>query len=119
MPRIRITVLKQLEVPDLAAEYAPAGSWGKCWMEEGRVFEVEGGSDYPTPSCPDSAGHAGFCSWAWADIHRDVTMLRYGADPHWIRVPGTMISSCTDGRKPVVFKIERIDDESQSLKGGT
>jgi uncharacterized repeat protein (TIGR04076 family) len=111
MPRIRITVLKQLEVPDLAAEYAPAGSWGKCWMEEARVFEVEGGSDYPTPE--------GFCSWAWADIHRDVTMLRYGADPHWIRVPGTMISSCTDGRKPVVFKIERIDDESQSLKGGT
>lgn len=103
MSTIRITVLKCLEVPDLAAEYAPSGKWGSCWMNEGDVFEVEGGSDYPAPD--------GFCSWAWADIQRDVTMLRYGADPHWIRVPATMISSCTDGRKPVVFKIERIDEE--------
>jgi len=109
MSKIRITVLKCLEVPDLAADYAPSGRWGTCWMREGDVFEVDGGSDYPTPSYPDSAGHAGFCSWAWADIQRDVTMLRYGADPPWIRIPGTAIASCTDGRKPVVFKIERVE----------
>jgi uncharacterized repeat protein (TIGR04076 family) len=102
MSRIRITVLKCLEVPDLAADYAPSGSWDACWMREGDVFEVDGGSDYPTPE--------GFCSWAWADIQRDVTMLRYGADPPWIRIPGTAIASCTDGRKPVVFKIERVED---------
>ncbi len=102
MSRIRITVLKCLEVPDLAADYAPSGRWSTCWMHEGDVFEVGGGSDYPVPE--------GFCSWAWADIQRDVTMLRYGADPPWIRIAGTAIASCTDGRKPVVFKIERVED---------
>ncbi len=105
MSKLRITVLKCLEVPDLAERFASGGSWGTCWLKEGQVFEVEGGSDYPTPD--------GFCSWAWADMQRDVTMLRYGANPPWIRVPNTMITSCTDGRKPVVFKIERIEEHPQ------
>ena len=103
MTGIRITVLKRLDMPDLAAEYAPTGSWGKCWLEEGQVFEISGGgSEYPKPD--------GFCSWAWADIQRDITLLRFGADAPWIRHPGVMISSCTDGRKPVVFKLERIGE---------
>jgi len=106
MDRIRITVLKCLEVPDLAKAYAADGHWGRCWLEEGQVFEVEGGSGYPTPE--------GFCSWAWADMQRDVTMLRYGAKPEWIRVPNTMITSCTDGRKPVIFKIELVDSHGAS-----
>jgi len=102
MAGIRITVLKRLEVPDVAAKYAADGHWEKCWLKEGQVFEIEGGSDFPKPD--------GFCSWAWRDIQRDVTLLRYGGDAPWMRHRGTMISSCTDGRKPVVFKIERIGE---------
>jgi len=107
METIRITVLKCLEVPDLADAYAADGGWGKCWLEEGQVFEVDGGSDYPTPE--------GFCSWAWADMQRDVTLLRYGATLPWIRKPNTAIVSCTDGRKPVVFKIERVTREGGAV----
>ena len=110
MEGIRITVLKRLEVPDVAADYAADGRWEKCWLEEGQIFEVEGGSDFPKPLCSEDSEHAGFCSWAWRDIQRDVTLLRYGADAPWMRHKGTMISSCTDGRKPVVFLIERIKD---------
>lgn len=101
MSGIRITVLKRLDVPDLAETLAPEGTWEKCWLREGQVFEVSSnGSDFPKPD--------GFCSWAWADIQRDVTLLRFGGEAPWIRQPGVMISSCTDGRKPVVFKLERI-----------
>ena len=102
MSAIRITVLKRLEVPDVAATYAADGHWEKCWLEEGQTFEIEGGSDFPKPD--------GFCSWAWRDIQRDVTLLRYGGDAPWMRRRGTMISSCTDGRKPVVFLIERLGE---------
>ena len=109
MFKIRITVVKRLDSSDLAADFAPEGrTWGLCsHYQEGQVFEVQGshgGSDYP---CPE-----GFCSWAWADIQRDVTMLRFGVDMPWIRAQGVAITSCTDGRKPVVFKLERIEEDA-------
>jgi len=108
MSRIRITVLRCLEVPDLAADYAPSGRWGTCWMREGDVFEVDGGSDYPTPLCPDAAGHAGFCSWAWADIQRDVAWVALGGVQPNHKLPGTAISCCTDGLNPVFFRLEPV-----------
>lgn len=51
----------------------------------------------------------GFCSWAWADIQRDVAHLALGGDFRWINKPGSMVSCCTDGLRPVVFKLERIE----------
>ena len=105
---VRITVLKRLDVPELAERLAARGIWDKCWLQEGQVFEVSAnGSDFPKPE--------GFCSWAWADIQRDITLLRYGVNVPWMRHPGTMISSCTDGRKPVVFKLERIGSPESSI----
>jgi len=50
----------------------------------------------------------GFCSWAWADIQRDVIHMGLGGDFPWMKKPGVMISCCTDGLRPVVFKLERI-----------
>ena len=108
MTGIRITVLKRLEVPDLAKQFAAEGHWDKCWLKEGQIFEIAGGSDFPSPE--------GFCSWAGRDIQRDVTLLRYGGDAPWMRQRGTMISSCTDGRKPVVFKLERIGEPESPLR---
>jgi len=49
-----------------------------------------------------------FCSWAWADIQRDVAHLAIGGDFPWIKQRGIMITCCTDGLRPVVFKLERI-----------
>jgi uncharacterized repeat protein (TIGR04076 family) len=51
----------------------------------------------------------GFCSWAWADIQRDVVHLSLGGDIPWVRQKGTMISCCTDGFRPVIFKLERME----------
>jgi len=47
--------------------------------------------------------------WAWADIQRDVAHLALGGDFSWINKPGSMVSCCTDGLRPVVFKLERAE----------
>lgn len=49
----------------------------------------------------------GFC--AWADIQRDVAHLALWGDFRWINKPDSMVSCCTDGLRPVVFKLERIE----------
>jgi len=99
LTKLRITVLKKMHFPDLQATYAKEGTFDVCSaFEEGQVFETAEGK-------PD-----GFCSWAWADIQRDVTLVRSGADLPWIGPKNTMISCCTDGFRPVVFRIDRVDE---------
>jgi len=101
--RIRITVVKKLECPELAADYAVGSVWGACPHHQvGDVYEVSGEASYPKPD--------GLCAWAWADLHRAVTTLRYGADQRPKLPPGTMIVCCTDGRRPVVFAVERLEE---------
>ena len=51
------------------------------------------------------------CSWAWADIQRDVVHLALNGDFPWIKQKGTMVSCCTDGLRPVIFKLERLEPE--------
>jgi uncharacterized repeat protein (TIGR04076 family) len=86
---------------DLADKYATdVESFGGCELyHEGQEFVIEG-----TPAKP-----AGFCDWAWGDIHKDVVTVMFGGDFPWMTRPGTSINCCTDGLRPVVFKIERID----------
>jgi len=110
MPGVRITVLKRTVNCDICEEYGGI-AWklrGGCQpcgrYEDNQSFVSERGE------MPD-----GFCSWAWADIQRDVTMLRLGGAKDWLRQPGTWLSSCTDGLKPVIFLLERVS----SGNGGT
>ena len=47
------------------------------------------------------AAPAGFCEWAWADIRVYI---------HDVFATGrTTVGCCTDGFRPVFFKIERVD----------
>lgn len=43
----------------------------------------------------------GFCHWAWADIRTFIHLVNEGRYD-------TFVSCCTDGFRPVFFKIERI-----------
>lgn len=98
MARCRITVLKKMINQDLIDEYGEDVT-GPCRrLAEGQQFLVEGGN------MPQD-----FCPWAWADVHRDVSVVLYGGGMPWIEQPGTSIACCTDGLMPVVFKIERLD----------
>lgn len=95
---VRITVLKKLRTGDVFDGYASASAALECAaVKEGAEYISKG------MTMPE-----GFCSWAWADIQRDVVHLALGGDFPWIREPGTMVSCCTDGLRPVVFRLERV-----------
>ena len=96
---VKITVLKRVQTGDILKEYGKETVESECPMvKEGQEFLVK----------EDLAMPEGFCSWAWADIQRDVVVLAMGGDFSWIKKPGTVVSCCTDGLRPVIFKLERV-----------
>lgn len=107
MKKCKITVLKTTLDQELAAKYGVEGLKACPMMQEGQVFYA----DYAKPE--------GFCDEAWKAIyqyvfalsHSDGTGLFYYGD--WIRKPGVAIVSCNDGLRPVIFKIERTEEESK------
>jgi len=103
MSKVRITVLRKVVHQDLLDEYlatsAKERGYAACdAFEEGETFEFDGSR------CPE-----GFCHWAWADIQRDAMMVLFGQGYPWIGRSATAIACCTDGFRPVTFKIERIE----------
>jgi len=102
MPTCKITVVKRTVNRDLIDEYSSnrSESFGLCdRYKDGQEFLIEGFPEKPE----------GFCDWAWADIHRDVIGLMIGGNFPWMRHPGTAVTCCTDGLRPVVFRVERIE----------
>ena len=67
-------------------------------FEEGQVFTV--GEDGAMPE--------GFCHVAWVDIYRKVHVLQTGGTYHPWYEDGVIIACCTDGLRPVSFKLERL-----------
>jgi len=101
-PTCRITVLKTLYHEDLAEQYRrPDVHRGPCpFFTEGQEINVNYLTERP----------AEFeCDWAWDDIHKILMVLmlngNYGT---WMKDENMFITCCTDGIKPVVFKIERL-----------
>ncbi|MBW1696557.1 MAG: TIGR04076 family protein [Deltaproteobacteria bacterium] len=100
MADVKITVVKKLNNKELFGDNPPLEFTGAALcdrFEEGQEFICKEGQ-YPE----------GFCSWAFADIQRDIVHLRFGGDFPWIKEKGAILSSCTDGARPVIFKLERI-----------
>jgi uncharacterized repeat protein (TIGR04076 family) len=52
----------------------------------------------------------GFCGWAWRDLYKDLSVMVMGGnfDP-WVE-KGLIYTSCSDGIRPVSFKLERLED---------
>jgi uncharacterized repeat protein (TIGR04076 family) len=102
MPTYKITVLKKMYNRDLVDEYSlPHANQTPCTrFEEGQEFVLNG-----------IGRPAGFCDWAWNDIHKVYVALAHGGSfAPWMRDGNTNVVCCTDGLKPVVFKLERIED---------
>ena len=103
MKKVKITVIRKEFYPDLAEEYLTDGKEvGGCpLLEVGDEFIFEGSAKIPEKFCP----------WAWIDIYRGVNALSAGAsyDP-WNNSKGVQILCCTDGIRPVVFKLEALTD---------
>ena len=93
---VTIAVVKRLFHDRLVRDVG-AGPWEPCTrLRVGQTFTSTGAN------IPE-----GFCSWAWADIQKYVLTLARGGNFRGVK-PGTFISCCTDGFRPVIFKIQRI-----------
>lgn len=100
MYKCKITVMKRMFEPELSKEYSSDPQLGPCDIyEDKQEFILE------RPDMP-----AGFCSWAWADIQRDVISIMTGGNMDWVNRDGVQVVCCTDGFRPVVFKVERIEE---------
>ncbi len=92
-----ITVLARTLHPEVVAQYGE-GEWRPCErLTEGQVF-ISRGANMPE----------GFCTWAWADIQKYVVVVARGGN-HDGRRPGTNVACCSDGYRPVIFAIERLE----------
>ncbi|UCD97296.1 MAG: TIGR04076 family protein [Candidatus Bathyarchaeota archaeon] len=94
-----MTVLKRFHPSDVLKE-SPATSHATeaCGLfSEGQIFLVE------NLKMPD-----GFCTSAWVSMYANVRLLSFGGDLPWIKEKGVAINCCTDGLRPVIFKLERI-----------
>jgi len=101
MNSVRITVLKCEFYPDLAEAYLSEGaSAGACPLQrEGDVFVYSGGAEKPE----------GLCPWAWIDLYTAVSSLYAGGDENtWYKNGSTRILCCTDGVRPVVYRLELV-----------
>ena len=100
--KVKITVLKRFE-PSEVFEEAPVDVEGltACSLfTDGQEFIVDESGKMPK----------GFCYWAWNDIFKAVTTLRFGGNFSWHSEKGVSVNCCTDGLRPVIFKLERIED---------
>ncbi len=88
---VRITVLKR-ELEKEIIEQLKTGPKSACTrFSDGQEFTVK--SQWSMPEK--------FCEWAWADIRTYIPM---------VMGQGNRIAACcTDGFRPVFFKIERIE----------
>ncbi|MFW9803229.1 MAG: TIGR04076 family protein [Candidatus Thorarchaeota archaeon] len=102
MARIRITVLKKFNPKDVFGHdiTSPKGDIiPTCYVfEEGEELVVYGLEK------PEK-----FCGWGWKTVLEDIKILDSGDDVSWTE-PGVIYSSCTDGARPVCFKLERLDE---------
>ena len=103
MKKCKIEVLKTTFHDDLAQQYG-CKNLGKCPMHKvGDIFY----GDYAKPE--------GLCDEAWKAMYQYVFALSHGSNifyyGDWIDKEGVAICSCNDGIRPVIFKIERTDEE--------
>jgi uncharacterized repeat protein (TIGR04076 family) len=102
LPKLRITVLERMHFPYLQRACARSGTFNVCSRFAGR-----GGYSKLARACPMDS-----CSWPWADIQRDGTMIRLGGAGDGLKHRGTWLSACTDEMKPVILLIEPVDEAS-------
>ena len=103
MKKIKITLVKRLNRDEIRADSnlgCSARPTSLCpAFVEGQEFIVTTGQ-------PE-----GFCQGAWADIYRHITVLRWGGHYPWMNEKGKYLACCTDGFRPVVFRLEVLDEE--------
>jgi uncharacterized repeat protein (TIGR04076 family) len=108
MKKCKITVLKRTLNADLAGEFVGMPVSQCELFRDGQEFVFTPMMERPQ----------GFCDWAWNDIYKTVVTLARGGNfsdgmfKNWMKDNRSMVTCCTDGIRPVVFKVEILDDQT-------
>jgi uncharacterized repeat protein (TIGR04076 family) len=104
MAKVKITVVKKLDANDLFGDNIPIkikpGSLKPVCTEfnEGQEFIV----DFVCPP--------GFCGVAFSDMQKEIEHIIFGGSYSWYEEKGATLSCCSDGLRPVIFKLEKVAD---------
>jgi uncharacterized repeat protein (TIGR04076 family) len=90
--KCKITVLRKTHNKEWGLQFREMEGEPCNIFNEGQEFVIE--NVWMVPE--------GFCPWAWADIRTFIHKVNDGA-------MDTFISCCTDGFRPVFFKIEKME----------
>ena len=136
--KVKVTVIDKKLYPELQARYCADPEAGACPcynVGDEFVFERYGNADdfwhmglntlRQTSLSPESrSGIAGgpalpHCSEAWDAIARYIyTGLQGGSIMrNWMNDERVMITCCSDGTRPVIFKIQRLDYKVLYIEG--
>ena len=99
---IKITILKKLDRNELFGDNPPISSMEEpvCPIyDEEQIFYSRNGK------MPE-----GFCTWAWNNIYLQANHLMLNGNYPWLNDRGKAVACCTDGLRPVIFLLERIED---------
>lgn len=125
--KVKLTVIDKKLYPELQREYCADPNSGMCPcynVGDEFVFEREDGKDDFWHMGQNTLVKTNFdeteiaggpkmphCSEAWDAFSRYIYAGLQGGSimKGWIKNENTMITCCSDGTRPVIFKIERID----------
>ena len=98
--KCKVSVVKRMIEKKLIDEYlAKPEKMGICnKMDDGQEFMID--NPYEMPQ--------GICASAWADIRPYIISIASGGTFKFMKDENTILASCTDLFRPVIFKIERI-----------
>lgn len=104
--KVKITVLRRELFPNLQETYLANPKSGKCEVFHERQEFIAGPKEYM------SMLNGQFCAEAWDCVSRYIyTALQGGSIMGgWTNDEKVMIACCNDGTRPVIFKLERIDE---------
>ena len=105
--KCKITVLKRECYRNLQKEYLADPESGPCpYFHEGQEIMVDSDNYFRMLN-------GTFCAEAWDCISRYVYAALQGGSimQGWTNDEKVMITCCNDGTRPVIFKLERIDEE--------
>ena len=127
--KVKVTVIDKKLYPELQHQYCSNPNSGACpcyHVGDEFIFYRDGGKDdfwrmgldtlVKTNADPNTVAGGPkmpFCSEAWDAISRYIYAGLQGGSimRGWMKEDNTMIACCSDGTRPVIFKIERMDYE--------
>lgn len=102
--KCKVTVIKRTSNMELVHSYMKSpDNFKVCdWVKDNQEFIIT--NPYEMPE--------GICAYAWADIRPQILAIASGGTFKFLKEKNTAVATCTDLFRPVIFKIEKIDESN-------